>query len=77
MEWQGPHAPGILTFKGAADLDHEAFVKRLASEAGVVVKPFVDYPEDDAPAIRLSWSSTMNQRELQKGVSLIAERLGS
>ncbi len=77
MEWQGPHAPGILTFKGAADLDHEAFVKRLASEAGVVVKPFVDYPEDDAPAIRLSWSSTMNQREFQKGVSLIAERLGS
>ena len=34
-------------------------------------------PEDDAPAIRLSWSSTMNQREFQKGVSLIAERLGS
>ena len=77
LEWQGPHAPGILTFKGADDLDHEAFVKRLASEAGVVVKPFVDYPEEDAPAIRLSWSSTMDQREFQKGVMAIAQRLDS
>lgn len=77
MEWQGPHAPGILTFKGADDLDHGAFAKRLASEAEIVVKPFVDYPEDDAPAIRLSWSSTMDQRAFQKGVSTIAQRLGS
>ncbi|MYA27726.1 MAG: aminotransferase class V-fold PLP-dependent enzyme [Nitrospira sp. SB0672_bin_25] len=77
LEWQGPHAPGILTFKGAADLDHEAFVKRLASEAGVVVKPFVDYPEEDAPAIRLSWSSTMATGDFQKGVMTITQRLDS
>ncbi len=77
MEWQGPHAPGILTLKGPDDLDHGAFAKRLASEAEIVVKPFVDYPEADAPAIRLSWSSTMDQREFQKGVSTIAQRLGS
>lgn len=77
MEWQGPHAPGILTFKGADNLDHGAFVKRLASEAGIVVKPFVGYPEEDAPAIRLSWSSTMDQRDFLKGVTEIAQRLGS
>lgn len=77
MEWQGPHAPGILTFKGADDLDHGAFVKRLASEARIIVKPFVDYPEEAVPAIRLSWSSTMDQREFQKGVMTIAQRLGS
>lgn len=77
LEWQGPHAPGILTFKVAADLDHGAFAKRLASEAGIVVKPFVDYPEEDAPAIRLSWSSTMDQRDFLKGVTEIAQRLGS
>ena len=77
MEWQRPHAPGILTFKGADTLDHGAFAKRLAAEEGIVVKPFVDYPEEDAPAIRLSWLPTMDQREFQKGVSTIAQRLGS
>ena len=77
MEWQGPHAPGILTFKGADDLDHGQFAKRLASESGIIVKPFVDYPEGDAPAIRLSWSSTMNQPDFQKGVSEIAQLLES
>lgn len=77
MEWQGPHAPGILTFKDADDLDPGEFAKRLASEAGIIVKPFGDYPEEDAPAIRLSWSSTMDQREFQKGVVTIAQRLGS
>lgn len=75
LEWQGPHAPGILTFKGPDDLDHGAFVKRLASESEIIVKPFVDYPEDDAPAIRLSWSSNMDQREFQKGVMTIAQWL--
>ena len=77
LEWQGPHAPGILTFKGAADLDHGAFAKRLTSESGVVVKPFVDYPEEDAPAIRLSWSSTMATGDFQKGVMAMAQRLGA
>lgn len=77
LEWQGPHAPGILTFKGADNLDHEAFVKRLASEAGIIMKPFLDYPEGNAPAIRLSWSSTMDQRDFQKGVSMLAQRLES
>ncbi len=77
LEWQGPHAPGILTFNGGEHLDHGALVKRLESESGIIVKPFVDYPEGHVPAIRLSWSSTMEQREFQKGVSLIAERLES
>ena len=77
MEWEGPHAPGILTFKGADDLNHGQFAERLASESGIIVKPFVDYPEGDAPAIRLSWSSTMNQRDFQKGVSKIAQLIGA
>ncbi len=76
MEWQGPHAPGILTLQGADDLDHGLFAKRLASELGIIVKPFLDYPEGDAPAIRLSGPSTMNQQDFQKGVSKIAQRLG-
>lgn len=77
MEWQGPHAPGILTFKGTDDLDHGAFAERLASESEIIVKPFVDYPEEDAPAIRLSWSSSMEQRDFQKGVSTIAQLIES
>ncbi len=77
MEWQGPHAPGILTFKGAEDLDHGQFAKRLASELGIIVKPFVDYPEGDVPAIRLSGPSTMNQQDFHNGVSKIAQLLGA
>ncbi len=77
LEWQGPHAPGIFTFKGPDSLDHGAFVKRLASESRIVVKPFVDYPEEDAPAIRLSWSSTMATGDFQKGVMTIARRIES
>ncbi len=75
MEWEGLHAPGILTFKGTSDLDYEQFAKRLACELGIIVKPFVDYPEDDAPAIRLSGLSTMNQQDLQNGISKIAQML--
>ena len=77
MEWQGPQAPGILTFQGPAGLDHGAFAGQLASETGIIVKPFVEYPEEDAPAIRLSWSSTMEPQAFQQGVLTIAQRLGA
>ncbi len=77
MEWQGPHAPGILTLTGKPDADHGQLVKRLASEFGIIVKQFADYPEGIAPAVRLSWSSTMNQRDFRDGLSRIAQRLAS
>ncbi len=77
MEWAGPHAPGILTFKGTFDMDHGQFAKRLASERGIIVKPFVDYPVNDAPAIRLSWLPTLNLPHLQQGLSTIVQRLES
>ena len=75
MEWQGPHAPGILTFTGRPDMDHGQWVKQLESECGIIVKLLADYPEGIAPAIRLSWSSMMNQRDFRKGLSKIAQRL--
>ena len=75
MEWAGPHAPNILTFTGPSDLDHGRLANRLTSEFGIIVKPFVDYPVDETPAIRLSWSSTMNLHDRQKGVLQIAQFL--
>ncbi len=77
MEWQGPHAPGILTFTGTPDVDYGHVVKRLESECGIIVKLFADYPEGVAPAIRLSWSSTMKPHDVQEGLSMIAQRLAS
>lgn len=77
MEWSGPHAPGILTFQGTPDVDHGRFATRLAAERGIIVKPFVDYPVNDAPAIRLSWLPTLNQRDRRKGLSAIVQRLAA
>ncbi len=77
LEWEGPQAPGILTFKGPDGLDHGEFADRLESESGIIVKSFTTYPEDDAPAIRLSWSPTMNQQDFQNGVATMARRLES
>lgn len=75
MKWSGPHAPGILTFQGTPDVDHGRFATQLAAERGIIVKPFVDYPVNDAPAIRLSWLPTLNQQDLHKGLSAIMQRL--
>ena len=77
VEWEGPHAPGILTFKGKPDLDHVQFSKQLASEFGIIVKHFVDYPASDIPAIRLSWSSMLKREDFQKGLWTIGQQLQS
>ena len=77
VEWEGPHAPGILTCKGKPDLDHVQFSKQLASEFGIIVKPFVDYPASDIPAIRLSWSSMLKREDFQNGLSTIGQQLQS
>ncbi len=76
-EWQGPHAPGILTFTGKPDCDHGQLVKRLESEHGIIVKGFADYPEPVSPAIRLSWSSEIPRQDFQTGLSTLAHLLAS
>ncbi|GJL64201.1 MAG: cysteine lyase [Nitrospirales bacterium] len=50
-EWDGPHAPGILTFESQ---HHNAIMEVLQKE-NIVVKPFTDYPKGETPAIRMSW----------------------
>ncbi len=77
VEWQGPHAPGILTFTGAPGMDHRRLVERLEADCGIIVKLFAEYPEGIAPAIRLSWSSRTDQRDVRTGLSNIAQRLAS
>ena len=52
-------------------MDHGQWVKRLESEGGMIVKLLADYPEGIAPAIRLSWSSMMNQRDFRKGLKRV------
>lgn len=73
VEWDGPHAPGILTIQGRTGFDHGKLTKRLAEEFKIIVKPFVIYPQDIIPAIRLSWSVGMNEHDFRVGVEKIAE----
>jgi selenocysteine lyase/cysteine desulfurase len=73
VEWDGPQAPGILTIQGKPGFDHRGLTEQLAEGPQIVVKPFVEYPPDIMPAIRLSWAATMNEQEFQIGVEKIAE----
>jgi len=50
-EWDGPHAPGILTFES----QHHNAIMEVFQKDNIVVKPFTDYPEGETPAIRMSW----------------------
>jgi selenocysteine lyase/cysteine desulfurase len=72
VEWDGAHASGILTIQGRAGIDHVEWTKRLAEESKIIVKPFVDYPKNILPAIRLSWSAAMDERDFRIGVEKIA-----
>ena len=63
-----------MTIRGKPDFDHRGLTKRLAEELQIIVKPFVDYPEDLIPAIRLSWLATMNEEDFRIGVQKVAER---
>ncbi len=73
VEWDGPHAPGILTIRGKPGCDHRRLAKRLAEESEIIVKPFEDYPPDIMPAMRLSCSTAMNEEEFRVGIEKIAE----
>lgn len=73
VEWDGPHAPGILTIQGKPGFDHQKLAKQLAEESQIIVKLFSDYPEDIMPALRLSWSATMDEGDFRIGVGKVLE----
>ncbi len=73
VEWDGPQAPGILTIQGKPDIDHRGLTQQLAEASQVIVKPFVDYPQDVIPAIRLSWDASLNEQDFRLGLEKIAE----
>ena len=50
-EWDGPHAPGILTF----EYQHHDTLMKIFRKDDIVVKQFTKYPEDETPAVRISW----------------------
>jgi len=73
VEWDGPHAPGIVTVQGKSQFDHQRLTTRLAEESQIIVKPFVDYPQEIMPAIRLSWSATMDEQDFRKGIKQVLQ----
>ena len=54
--WAGRQAPGIFTFQCRDPKLHERLMDLLLNQRDIVVKQFLDYPEGETPAIRLSWS---------------------
>ena len=68
-EWDGPHAPGILTFTYQ---HHDRFMNILKKEH-IVVKQFRDYPEGETPSIRISWLSQADAKYMK----LIVDKIRS
>lgn len=75
VEWEGPHAPGMLTVQGPPGFEYRQFVKQLADESQIIVKLFTDYPDEILPAIRLSWSKFMKEEDFHAGMNAIANSL--
>ncbi len=66
-EWDGPHAPGILSFQHQ---DHSNFYNKLHNKWNIIVKQFTTYPEGEIPAIRLSWLGKNDQSILEETLQL-------
>ena len=63
-EWEGPHAPGILTVQCRNEEDHTPLMDTLQNQFGIVLKEFLDYPEGETPAIRMSWAGSKDKQNL-------------
>ncbi len=68
-EWDGPHAPGILTFES---LDHTILMEVFKKE-NVAVKQFMEYPEGETPAIRISWLNGTDAHNVTKTLDHLKE----
>ena len=70
VEWDGPHAPGILSFRiNKAQIDTTRFAAYLSSQYGIAVKPIVyrELPQ----MLRVSWSLSTDVHE----IVFLAEKL--
>lgn len=60
-EWEGPHAPGMLSFHYE---DHQGLFDFLQNKWNISVKQFLDYPAGETPLIRMSWIGKENQGDI-------------
>ena len=63
-EWEGPHAPGMLTFQCLDSRSYATLTRTLVNQFGIVVKEFTEYPAGDTPAIRISWFGEKDTEEV-------------
>lgn len=73
-EWHGPHAPGILTFQCRTLQHHEVIMHTFQNQSDLVAKQFLDYPDGETPAIRLSWLGEKDRQSLSLAADTIKER---
>ena len=72
-EWAGPHAPGMLSFQCRDQKDHASLIHTVSNQFGIVVKQFIDYPEGETPAIRMSWAGSMDKQNLAFSLKKLEE----
>ena len=75
LQWDGEHAPGILTFQSRDSKAHHTIMDLVQHEGNIVVKQFLDYPEGETPSIRLSWSGAEDKANVLFAVKAIEEGL--
>jgi selenocysteine lyase/cysteine desulfurase len=75
QRWAGQHAPGILTFQCRDPKNHKTIMDLFQNGEDIVVKQFLDYPEDETPAIRLSWSGAKEKEDVLLALKVIKKRL--
>ncbi|WP_447969241.1 aminotransferase class V-fold PLP-dependent enzyme [Nitrospira sp. M1] len=71
QEWDGPHAPGILTFQH----QHHTMLMKIFKKNNIVVKPLTEYPEGEIPAIRMSWLGLADAQNVTNALDTIREAL--
>ena len=76
QEWDGPHAPGILTFQFHQSSAHDTFVA-ACSQLMIVCKVFTDYPKGVPPLVRLSWTKKTSDSDLQLVLTTIRTSLST
>ncbi|GJL52883.1 MAG: cysteine lyase [Nitrospirales bacterium] len=70
-EWDGPQAPGILTFQH----QHHTMLMKIFQKHNIVVKPLTEYPEGEIPAMRMSWLGSADTQNVTKTLDIIREAL--
>jgi len=70
VEWEGPHAPGILSFT-CRDEKTEQFIQTVSSTHSLAWKTFTHPSYPSRLSIRVSWTTDMPKAELRSALAFL------